>query len=414
MDQKIKLGVFGARRGVHLGTIADQVGFDMVAVCDTFEPLLMNAKKRINNDKITYYTDFDKMLEHDIDAVIIANYATEHVWAVVKALNAGKHVMSECMAMLTMAEGVQLVEAVEASGKVYMFAENYPFMAANLEMARLYKAGEIGEFKYGEGEYIHPIAPPEMAGLTSGPDHWRSWIPITYYCTHSMGPVMLITGTRPTHVNGFVVPYDFNDPMNFGTPKFNDTTSVLMCKMDNGAFAKIVPWSQLRDHGNRVRICGNKGTMEFNQGEGRLRVHYEAFDFDPPRVNSTLYTPNFPDFSRGAGKYGHGGGDFFTNYYFHKAIVENSKPVIDVYMAIDMTAIGILGYRSALQGGIPLEVPDFRDKAVREKYRNDDWSPNPAHHREGMPYSSILGKIELKADSLAKFKELRQKFVDEL
>jgi predicted dehydrogenase len=31
----------------------------------------------------------------------------------VKALKAGKHVMSECMAMLTMGEALELVEAVE-------------------------------------------------------------------------------------------------------------------------------------------------------------------------------------------------------------------------------------------------------------------------------------------------------------
>lgn len=414
MEKKIKLGVFGARRGSHLGGIANQVGFEMVALCDTFEPLLMSAKKRMNNDKITYYTDFDKMLEHDIDAVIIANYATEHVWAVIKALNAGKHVMSECMAMFTMAEAVQLVEAVEASNKVYMFAENYPFSAPNQEMARLYRDGAIGDFKYGEGEYIHPINPEEMAGLMSGPDHWRSWLPITYYCTHSMGPVMLITGTRPTQVTGFVIPYDDKDAMNFGRAKFNDVSSVLMCRMDNEALVKIIPWSELRDHGNRVRICGNKGTMEASQQDGRLRVHHEPFDFDPPRTNTMHYMPNFPDFARQAFRYGHGGGDFFTNYYFHKAIVENSKPIIDVYMAIDMTAIGILGYRSALAGGIPMEIPDFRDKAVREKYRNDDWNPNPALSREGMPLPSVRGKIELKKESLDKFYELRKKFVDGL
>ncbi len=414
MEKKIKLGVFGARRGHHLGRIAKVTGFEVVAICDTFEPLLMNVKKEMQDDSVTYYADFDKMLAHDIDAVIIANYATEHVWAVVKALNAGKHVMSECMAMFTMAEAVQLAEAVEASDKVYMFAENYPFSAANLEMARLYKAGEIGEFKYGEGEYIHPTAAQEAASLYSGPDHWRAWLPVTYYCTHSMGPVMLITGTRPTQVNGFVVPYDFNDPMSFGKVGRNDVHSVLMCKMDNDALAKIVPCSKLRDHGNRVRICGNKGTMETNQGEGRLRVHYESFDFDPPRVNSTLYTPNFPAETRDAWKYGHGGGDFFTNHYFAKAIRGEMKPVIDVYMAIDMTAIGILGYRSALQGGIPLEVPDFRDKAVREKYRNDDWNPNPALAREGMPKPSILGDIKISDESMAKFREYRKAFEDSL
>ena len=50
------------------------------------------------------------------------------------------------------------------------------------------------------------------AGRVSSPDHWRVWLPATYYCTHSMGPVMMVTGTRPVQVNGFVVPYDDWNP----------------------------------------------------------------------------------------------------------------------------------------------------------------------------------------------------------
>ncbi len=409
-QKPIRLGVFGAGRGGYLGSVAKNVGMELVALCDTFEPLLNRTKKWINDDRIACYSDYDKFLEHDMDAVIVANYATEHTPAAVKALKAGKHVMSECMAMLTMAEGVQLAEAVEASGKVYMFAENYPFSATNQEMARLYKSGEMGEFKYGEAEYIHPVDPRTKASLTAGLHHWRAWIPVTYYSTHSMGPVMLITGTRPVQVNGFVIPYDYKDPIMTGQIRKSDTASVLMCKMNNDAYAKIMPCAFLRDHGTRVRICCNKGTMETNQGEGMLRVHREPFDFNPPKPGLEFYTPNFPPATRDAARYGHGGGDFFTSYYFAKAIREKSKPIIDVYMAIDMTAIGILGYRSALQGGIPLEVPDFRSKAVRAKYRKDDWNPDPARRRKGMPYSSVLGDVRVSEKTIRDHKQYRKEY----
>ena len=128
MQDTIRVGVYGAGRGAHLGAVAQQVGMDLVAVCDSFEPLINRFQKDHPPEQgITYYTDYDKFLEHDLDAVIVANYATEHVPAVIKALAADKHVLSECMAMFTMAEAVQLVEAVEASDKVYFFAENVPF-----------------------------------------------------------------------------------------------------------------------------------------------------------------------------------------------------------------------------------------------------------------------------------------------
>jgi len=96
------------------------------------------------------------------------------------------------------------------------------------------------------------------------------------------------------------------------------------------------------------------------------------------------------------------------------AVCDSFEPLIDVYKAIDMTSVGILGYRSALQGGIPLEVPDFRDKAVRERYRNDDWNPDPARRREGMPLPSVLGDIHVPEENIARFAELRRRHVEGL
>ena len=120
MEKKIRLGVFGAGRGAYLAAIAAKAGFELVALCDISELMCEHAKRQLgaDGDKITYYTNYDKFLEHDFDAVLIANYATQHAPAAVKALKAGKHVMSECLAFFTMGEALELVEAVEQSDRV--------------------------------------------------------------------------------------------------------------------------------------------------------------------------------------------------------------------------------------------------------------------------------------------------------
>jgi len=416
MEQKIKLGVLGAGRGDSLVGSAEINNFELVAICDSYEPLLRKVEKKYADRKIAFYSDFDRFLEHDFDAVVIANYATEHAPAVIKALHAGKHVMSECMAMFTMAEGVELIEAVERSNKVYLFAENYPFMVENMEMQRIFRTGELGDFRYGEAEYIHPASIDQHIALYTGPNHWRSWLPITYYCTHSMGPLMLITGTVPTQVNGFVVPHDFDDPQNGpGCLQIDDCMSILMCKMDNGALTKVMPYAKLRDHGNRCRICCNRGSMEWTQGfDAMLRIRKESIDWPGGTPHDIYYHPQYPAEFSEARKSGHGGGDYFTLYYFAKAIREGGRPLIDVYMATAMTAIGIQGYKSALQGGIPMEIPDFRKREIRDRYRNDDWNPDPARHRTGYPASSVLGKIEISAESLEIFRKKRQAYDDNL
>ena len=116
-------------------------GNETVALCDTWEEKLLEAGKKYG---VATYTDYHKFWEHDMDAVVLANYFNEHTPFAIKALAAGKHVMSECACNATLAEGVALCRAVEKSGKTYMPDENYPYTRFNMEMRRLYCTGEIG------------------------------------------------------------------------------------------------------------------------------------------------------------------------------------------------------------------------------------------------------------------------------
>ena len=57
---------------------------------------------------------------------------------------------------------------------IYAYGENSCFMPAPYEMKKLYREGLIGEFEYGEGEYIHDCT-RNWASLTYGDkNHWRN------------------------------------------------------------------------------------------------------------------------------------------------------------------------------------------------------------------------------------------------
>ena len=379
-----------------MGTRGD-ARLDLVALCDTWEEKLKSAGERLG---VETYTDYESFLSHDMDAVILANYFHQHAPFAIQALEAGKHVMSETAACHTLGEGVALVRAVEKSGLTYMFAENYPYMVFNQEMRRLYQKGDIGEFKYGEGEYVHPDPPEVKLRRSCGWDHWRNWIPATYYCTHSIAPVMYITDTRPEKVNGFVVPFDHDDPSMALTAKVQDTAATIMCRMDNGAVVKSLHGS-LRGHGNYVRIHGNRGLME-NCRHGdkqRLRVLKEPFEKKKGEPTETVYRPDFPVYHAEATRAGHGGGDFFTTHHFLKAIQTGEPPYLDVYRGVDMSIAGIQAWRSVLADSAPMEVPDFRKEGPRRKYRNDHWSPDPERKGVGQPASSVIGKIVPSSDA---------------
>ena len=127
---KIRVGVVGVGRGQTFIRGAAAAGMKLVAICDTWEEHL---KKVAKEHGVAAYTDYGEFLGHDLDAVVLANYFHEHAPFAIKALKAGKHVMSECAACGTLAEGVELCRTVEKTGKVYMLAENYPYTAFNIE-----------------------------------------------------------------------------------------------------------------------------------------------------------------------------------------------------------------------------------------------------------------------------------------
>ena len=107
--KKIRVGVIGVGRGDSFARGAtDLVGMELVAICDHWKDKVKASAKRYG---VTAYTDYDKFLEHDMDAVVLANYFHEHAPFAIKALEAGKHVMSECTSNATLAEGVALCRA---------------------------------------------------------------------------------------------------------------------------------------------------------------------------------------------------------------------------------------------------------------------------------------------------------------
>ena len=393
--REIRVGVLGVRRGMSFARGAAHAGMRLVALCDTWEEKLAEAAATYPD--VAAYTEFDRFLDHDMDAVVLANYSHEHAPFAVKALKAGKHVMSEVIACSTMAEAVALVRAVEKSGHIYMMAENYCFFATNQEMRRLYGKGEIGDVRFAECEYNHSGSDEWYNGLAPGADHWRNWLPPTYYPTHALGPIMYITDTRPVSVNARSIPFAEVEKTRLHVQR-GDPGSCILLRMDNDAMVHVFG---LKLHGNSIwyRLHGTRGLMEnlrTSGNAGKLRVLHEEWDMKKGDVREKIYTPEFPVHADLARRAGHGGGDFFTNYMFANAIRSGRPPWLDVYRSLDMSVVAIQAWRSCLNEGAAHEIPDFRTESARRKYRNDHWSPFPKDRDKApdQPPPSIHGVRE--------------------
>lgn len=373
---KVKIGVFGGARGF---TMIDQTlhhpHAELVAVCDKYEPLLTQVKKYAdeNGVNVATYTSFDEFIKHDMDAVVLANYANEHAVFAVKCLKAGKHVMSEVLPAETPAQLVELIETVEETGLVYSYAENYCYMAPTFEMWKRYRNGDIGEVQYAEGEYIHDCT-YIWPDITYGErNHWRNRMFATFYCTHSCGPLITITGKRPVQVVGFETnPNHEQIQRDIGVSVCG---SIEMITLENGAVVKSIHGGLKMEPGSiNYQVYGTKGMMEskrysekeFNMyQESHIACNGQWTHYDPVSdVGKDIENKSE----------GHGGSDFYTTHCFIEKILGNpdGKWSIDVYTASDMGLCGIMAWRSVLDGNKPKEVPDFRIPAVRNKYRFDN------------------------------------------
>lgn len=372
--KKVKIGVLGAGRGetmMNYCGMADNA--ELVAVCDNNEYFLNRVRDKLNKDTVSYYTDFEQFLTHDMDAVVLANFATGHAPYAVRCLQAGKHVLSEVLPCETLQEAVELVEAVERSGRIYAYAENYCYMPAPREMRRRYQAGKLGEFEYGEGEYFHNCE-SIWPDITQGnPDHWRNNISAAFYCTHSIGPLLHITGLRPVRVTGFELPYN-KRCARMGAK--SGLGAIEMIELENGSIIKSCHGLGISRNSVWYSVYGSLGRMESARedaeadGTSRLYCNLDRFEGENAKTVEQLSPEQLN--SEAASAYGHNGSDFFTMMNFTEKILGNPEAeIIDVYEALDMGLCGLFAYRSILNGGKPEDIPDFRHPLAREAYRYD-------------------------------------------
>ncbi len=372
--KKIKVGVLGAYRGtsmINYSKVADNA--ELVAICDKSEEAL-NTQKELNKDlNIAYYDNFEDFIKHDMDAVVLANYANEHAPFAIASMKAGKHVFSEVLPVQTMKEAVELIETVEETGMIYAYGENYCYMPAPYEMKRLYEAGKIGEFEYGECEYIHNCEPIWHAITYGDKNHWRNNMYSTFYCTHSLGPIIHITGLRPVNVTGFE---GMRNERNLQTGAKGGAFGIEMVELENGGIIKSIHGGLYKDS-VWYSVYGSKGRMESAREDtenGDIKKIYVNADRYPGEYGKTdieKYNPT-KEFDYKADQFGHGGSDFYCMYHFIEKIRGNeTADIIDVYESMDMFLPGMFAFRSILDGGVPKEIPNLRNKDVREKFRND-------------------------------------------
>jgi len=365
----LKVGLVGARsQSTILGFKAHPEEVELTAMCDIDENIAAEAAKKHEIPKT--YRVFEDMLESDIDAVVISTPMQLHVPQAIAAFEAGKHVLSEVTAGVTMDELWWLIESVENSGKVYMLAENYNYIPQNQVILSMAKAGLFGKLYFGEGEYLHEIV--DRLVYKNGKNSWRKYWQLgkrgAFYPTHSLGPVsQWFQNDRIVSI--ISVSSGQHMAQEYGVRQ--DDTTLVLCQTESGALIKLrVDCLSPRPHNmSYYSLQGTLGSYEAARGLGDehkvfLRNMQETDKGAKWHPLTEFYDKYMPDRYKNATEEqksaGHWGGDFFLVDDFLDAVLHGAKPAVDVYQACEWTAVGLLSELSVTNNGKLIQVPNFR------------------------------------------------------
>jgi len=375
-----RFGVIGLRRGQSFVKVCRAVGG--ASVTALFDIDGARAAAVAGEIGARAFTDLDAFLDSGIEAVVIASPLPYHAGQAIAALDAGVHVLSEVTACHTLEHARALAGAAERSDAIYMMAENYRYLDEVELLKRLNDAGRFGEVYFGEGEYLHDCK--DLWYTETGELTWRGkgWLGV--YCTHSLGPLLYITGERVATVSALAVPGGKFDP------QVNNPTMHLMQMVTTGGLTLRVRVDHVSPRPHQMAyyaLQGTKGSFESWRGHGdeskvwledvheASRVSGEGArwhslaDFGPSTIPERLAAP--PEARQG----GHGTSEYWLLQEFLAAVRGEIASPIDVHRALDYTLPGILAVTSAAQGGAPQAVPDSRDVVALPAATGQDAPP---------------------------------------
>lgn len=342
-DRKIRVGLVGygvCKFGAAFG-FQDHPNVQVVAVSDLVPDRCAELAKVCRCGRT--YPSLEELVKDDsIEAVFVATDAPNHVKHCVQVLSHGKHVASAVPAMFgSLEDGEKLLAAVKKSGRKYMMFETSAFHEDLTAMRQIYRAGGFGRLIYSEGEYFHYMETPidSFRG-------WRVGLPPQWYPTHSNAYYNCVTAGSFIEVSCLGIPSQVEHLKPQNNPYKNAFgTEIALFRTSEGGTARMVcSWDTPGDSGEKGRNRGQRGSF-YGKYEG---------------LESKLPSLKRPPLPPGLAPGSHGGSHGYLTNEFVTAILQDRQPLVDIVMALNLTAAGIVAHESALKGGEWLKIPQYK------------------------------------------------------
>ncbi|MBR7117162.1 MAG: Gfo/Idh/MocA family oxidoreductase [Clostridia bacterium] len=376
---------------------------EKVWVCDLKKDREEDYARRFGVDRFSSFED--ALRSPEVNAVAIFTQRFKHGPMVIEALKAGKHVYSSVPCAISVDEIVEIEKLIRETRLTYSMGETGFYRAPAIFCREEFNKGTFGKFVYGEAQYNHDIRNMEDSFRSSGVDDWRSYagIPPFFYPSHSTAMILSampgvyatkvtalgFSGSPRTDIYGTDGQNLYNNPFS--------SESMLM-QLSNGGIARIsenrcIGWKSPETY--ITQFYGSEGGYEFSVAHHHLAV----WDKDDPKsvvmkdVSEQLQPESVYDLMKKdygaaiqaiADSFGftetspiqpteripkefdglpnrHNGTHHFLIDDFCRAFETGKLSPTNIWAVARFNIPGLVAHQSALQGSIPLDVPDLGD-----------------------------------------------------
>ena len=353
--RRLKVGHVGGRTG-YARLFNNHPRTETVAVCDIDPEALEKTRMVLGLKRFQCFQNYDDFLKTDLDIVVVGTPIPFHADQSIRAMESGKHVLSEVTAANNVRDCERLVQAVKRTGMKYMLAENMCYVHFIREWKKMIQEGKLGKIYYAEGEYIHQIRSklrdPETEELL-----WRASRPPIHYCSHSLGPLLMMLYDRIVKATASgketsIMPGVGVGAINMQVALFETKKGVMIKLLRSQVVTREPPF-------HYYTIYGTKGCIEntgFRRGTSKGILYIEGEDKVAREIDWSISDPNTPEEAK---RGGHGTSEYYLIRDFIDSIDNDTEPPINVVRGVDMTLPGLIAHEAATKGNIWLDVPHF-------------------------------------------------------
>jgi predicted dehydrogenase len=177
-NDRIRVGVIGTGgRARGLMTLLNKLpGNEMVAVCDVYEPRLLQAAEIAGANAGTF-TDYRRILDdRQIDAVVIGTPDHWHKSIALDAVAAGKDVYVEKPVSHDIGEGAEMVKAIEASKQIVQTGTQQRSWDHWVLGKQIVDSGRLGQITFVQTYWYQHATAGNYRAVSLDKLDWKRWL----------------------------------------------------------------------------------------------------------------------------------------------------------------------------------------------------------------------------------------------